>query len=565
MAKNPLRHQLLRLQRRNYSAKLRATQENFADPPYVARYGREYLAGVRGYERVATRTELVRKALKADVLYHGDYHTLRHSQRAILAVLQAVVDRRKLVLCLEMIHESDQYWLDRFQAQELEESEFLKRIRYHEKWAYNFNPWRAILEFCRDHQIKVLGINSSVPAGPHSLKLRDKASARIIAKALIREAPSLIYVVDGDYHIAPGHLPREVERLLAPLSVIPKKLLIYQNVEKLYWKLAAKGEEEAAVLKLKDDSYCLMNTVPATKLQSYLDWLEYAEDGYFPVKGQWAELWGDYFLNPIQSMVKDLGTLLNLELPKDALSHLTVYSSRNLDFADRVQQNPLLAPYWPRIREKLQREEGFLLEFGSGGHRRYWIYLPNASVNQAAEESSHLVHAILRGPIHPISDPLDAFYQVVMTEALGFFGSKLFNEKRKAPTAASLRRVLGKVRKGERVLSERDMRLATLILQHLHLEQHTQERERFRKKFSDLWPDQAGLAGAFATQLGYILGSKMFYASKRSLLNLGPIRALYFRTFDQPGEAFAAYQEWIGKLSHRLSTEVGPDLKSVSE
>ncbi len=556
MAQNPLRLELLRLQRRNYAAKLRATRENFADPPYVARYGREYLRDLRQYEKVATRTELIRKALSVDVVYHGDYHTLRHSQRAILAMLQALADKRPVVLCLEMFHAEDQRWLDLYQAGQIEEADFLRRIRYAEKWAYNFNPWRVLLHFCREKNIRVLGINALSPPGPHALRWRDKASARVVARGLLRFAPALLYVVDGDYHIAPQHLPKEVDRLLMPMGVEPKRLLIYQNVENLYWQLAQAGQEEAAILKIDESRYCLMNTVPATKLQSYLDWLEYAEDGYFPVKGQWAELWGDNYLVNIQSMIRDLEALLKVEIPKGVLDKLTVFSSRNLDFADRVKSDKRLAPHWPRLREKLGREEGFLLEFGREKQTQYWIYLPNASINQAAEEAAHFVHAALRGPMQIPGNALDAFYQTAMTEALGFFGSKLVNEKRKAPTETRLRRMLGRIKRGEIRQSETEIRLARLLLQHLHLERRKPTSAEVNLKFADVLMRDPSMAHSFATQLGYILGNRLYYASKSGMVNMAAVRGLFHRSFAGLGEAIEAYYEWTRKLTPRASSRV---------
>lgn len=552
MQENPLRHQLLSLQRKNYTAKLKLAQTSFTDPPYVKKYGREYLSDLRAYQKVATRAELLRKALSVDVVYHGDYHTLRHSQRAILAMLQALSPKRPLVLAMEIFHAENQGLIDRFQKGDLGESEFLRRIRYAERWAYNFNPWRTILQFCRDQGIPVLGINSDPPPGPFALKSRDKASAKIIARALIRHAPALIYVVDGDYHIAPSHLPKEVDRLLAPIGIQPKKLILYQNVENLYWKMARAGEEEAQILKIGEDRYCLMNTVPATKLQSYLDWLEYAEDGYSPVRGEWAELWGDNYLAHIQALVRDLADFLQLQIPKQALARLSVFSSRNLDFAERVKENPVLTGYWPLIHAKLRREEGFLLEYKDKEQIRYWIYLPNASVNQAAEEAAHFVHAVMRGPFQIPKAPLDAFYQTVMTEALGFFGSKLFNERRKGPTEAGLRRLLGRLKQGELKMNDDDALLMRSLLQHLHLERRSPAYPDILKKFPWLAKSHHPLAGRFATQLGYILGSRCYYASKRGQLDLRQIRDLFHRGFSAPGEAYEAYLAWTlnPHLSH---------------
>jgi len=547
-----LRQDILRLQRRNYERKLRQAREGFADPPYVARYGREYLKHVRQFTRIATREEVLRKALAAEIIYHGDYHTLRHSQRSILAMLQKLADRRPLVLCLEMIHAVDQPWLDLYQAGKIEETEFLKRIHYAKKWAYNFNPWRHILAFCREKNIHVIGINTTADSRAHALRERDRFSARIIAKALIRFQPALIYVIDGDYHMSPDHLPLQVERMLEPLGLKPRRLILYQNVERLYWKLAEAGHEEAQAVQIDEQSYCLMNTVPAIKLQSYLDWLEYAEDGYFPVKGDWAELWGDTYYAQIENTVRDLDQLLHLDFPMKRLQSLTVFSSRNLDFSDKVQSHPALAPLWPYIRHKLRRDEGFLLEIEIGHKLVYWIYLPNASINQAAEESAHFVHAILRGSPHPAKAPRDAFYQEALTEMLGFFGSKLINDRRKAPTEASLRRYLSALRKNAEITEapeSDDTLIARYLLQHIHLERRNAPWDDFEKKFSRIYRQNHPRTHAFATQLGYILGSHLYAATKQGLVPAAEVRELFHQHFGQPGQAPELYRTWVQRFS----------------
>ena len=46
------------------------------------------------------------------------------------------------------------------------------------------------------------------------MRRRDQYSAQIIAKALIRNPGKMIYVVDGDFHITPNHLPKNVADLM---------------------------------------------------------------------------------------------------------------------------------------------------------------------------------------------------------------------------------------------------------------------------------------------------------------------------------------------------------------
>ena len=350
-----LRDQLLRIQRENYEKNLRQVKRNLGNNPIVARYGRDYARYLKSYQGISSKAELLRRVLASDIVYHGDYHTLRHSQRSVLALLQEIAGKRRIILCLEMFHGKDQKWVDMYLAREIEEKEFLQKIRYARNWAYNWNPWRHILDFCRENRIPVLGINREVEDPEKSLLERDIYSAQIVGTALVRHPGTLIYVVDGDYHISPNHLPREVESRVNPLGGHPQRTIIYQNAENLYWKLAAERKEEADVLQVAADGFCLMNTVPATKLQSYLDWLEYAEDGYFPVRGNWAELSGENYFAQIQNIVQNLDSLLQFKFPMDSLERLTVYSSRNLDFTEVIQETPELRGHMGRVKAKIRR------------------------------------------------------------------------------------------------------------------------------------------------------------------------------------------------------------------
>lgn len=550
-----LRAQLLRIQRENYEKNQRQVKRSLGSNAFVAKYGREYHRYLKSYQAISNKTELLRRVLAGDVVYHGDYHTLRHSQRSILAMLQELAGKREIILCLEMFHGKDQKWVDLYMSGELEEKAFLNKIHYARKWAYNWNPWRHILDFCREQRIPVLGINTQIENPEMSLQARDVFSAQVIGQALIRHPGALVYVVDGDYHISPNHLPKEVDARLLPLGVTPQRTIIYQNAENLYWKLAAERKEEADVLQIGPDSFCLMNTVPATKLQSYLDWLEYAEEGYFPVRGNWAELSGENYFSQLQSIIQNLDSLFQFRFPMESLERLTVYSSRNLDFTEVIQGTPELRGHIRRINDKIRRGEGFLLEYQEGAGRgnpgldSYLIYLPNSSINQAAEEATHFMNVVLRGPLKQPPLGHDYFYANLLTEALGFFGSKMINEKRKAPTESSLRLFLGKVKQGLDSPNQAEtVKVSRLILQHLHLEKRSSREMDFRKKFAGVFADRTAMPQIFSTQLGYMLGNRLYYAVKKGLIPLKDIRALFYENFDHPGLAFAAYARFVQQL-----------------
>ncbi len=541
-----LREQLIQIQKSNYHKNVMLVRESLGHEPGLATYREEYLRYLRDYEAISNKTDLISKALAADVVFHGDYHTLAQSQRSVLRILRELVGKRDIVLCLEMFHGSDQKHVDGFMSGELSENAFLDKIDYAKKWPYHWNNWSPIISLCRDNKIPILGINSETndTKGIKSLRERDAYSAQIISKAFLRNPGKLIYVVDGDLHIAPNHLPKNVEQLLGLLDEPVKLFIIFQNAESLYWKLCSQGLEEADVLRIRENMYCVMNTMPANKIQSYLNWLEYSEDAYFPVHKDWD---GNDFEGRgtmVHDMVATLASIFKLELPSDALEKLTIYYPDDLYFMERLHKTPELKGQLRLVKDKIKRGEGFLLEYEQSGENKYLIYLANSNINMAAEESCHFLNAVLRGTLRTPLSPLDYFYRNVITECLGFFGSKFLNEKRKAQTENSIRRFLGKVKRGDlKGADQETIQVARYILQHFYMQRKTNEPAEFIKKFRAQYKSRSAISRMFSTQLGYMLGNKLYYAVKRGKFSMQRIREIFQDPFDKPIKAFDCYLE----------------------
>ena len=551
-----LREQLIQIQKSNYRKNVKLVRESLGYEAGVARYRKEYLHYLEDYEAISNKTDLIGKASAADVIFHGDYHTLAQSQRSVLRILRELLGKREIVLCLEMFHGSDQKHVDRFMSGELSENAFLDKIDYAKKWPFYWSNWSAIISLCRDNKIPILGINSEIndAKGIRSLRERDAYSAQIISKAFLRNPGKLIYVVDGDLHISPNHLPRNVAQLLALLDEPVKLFIIFQNAETLYWKLCSEGLEEADVLRISENMYCVMNTMPANKIQSYLNWLEYSQDAYFPVHKDWD---GNDFEERgamVHKMVTTLASIFKLELPSDALEKLTIHYPNDLDFMERLYGTPELKGQLRLVRDKIKREEGFLLEYEQSGENKYLIYLANSNINMAAEESCHFLNAALRGPLKTPLSPLDYFYRNVITECLGFFGSKFINEKRKSQSENSIRRFLGKVKRGEVKQNDQETKqVARYILQHFYLQRKTTDAKEFTKKFHTQYKSRSVISRMFSTQLGYMLGNKLYYAVKSGKFPIERVRKFFCDPFDKPMMAFNCYleiSERVKKIKH---------------
>jgi len=541
-----LRDQLIRIQRKNYRRNVNLVRESSGYNPGIKIYEKEYLRYLKSYEEISNKTELIKKVLAADLVYHGDYHTLKQSQHSVLRILREIKGKRDIILCLEMFHGSDQKDIDRFMAGELSEKMFLEKIDYVRKWPFDWGNWSPIISFCRDNHISILGINTEIDdiKGVERLRKRDQYSARIIAKTLIKNPGKLIYTVDGDYHIAPSHLPKNVEKLLKQLDEPAKILVIFQNAENLYWKLCGEKLEESDVLKISDNKYCIMNTMPANKIQSYLNWLEYSKDAYFPVHQDWEDDAFEDRGQMVHEMVATLAAILNLDFPVDALEKLTIYYPNNLDFMEFIHSTPEFKGKLRLIRSKIKKEEGFLLEYEVSDENAYLIYLANSNINMAAEEATHFLNAVLRGPLKKPVSAFDHFYRNVITECLGFFGSKFINEKRKAHSENSIRMYLGQVKRGELKHTNQDiLQVGRYILQHFYLQRQTSDVTEFIKKFFLQYNSQSAVTRMFSTQLGYILGNKLYYALKKGRFSLKKAQDYFRDPFDEPTKAFDCYLE----------------------
>lgn len=541
-----LREQLIRIQKKNYLKSVRLVRENLGQEPGIAGYEKEYLRHLKNYEDVSDKADLIKKVLAADLVYHGDYHTLKQSQSSVLRILREIWNKREIVLCLEMFHGGDQRMIDKFMSGEISEDFFLKKIDYARKWPFRWNHWLPIISFCRDHGIRILGMNTRIENGKgiKSLKARDQYSARIITKALIRNPGKLIYVVDGDYHISPDHLPKNVDLLLKSLDEAAKSFIIFQNAENLYWKLCAQGLEESDVLRISANMYCVMNTMPANKIQSYLNWLEYSEDAYFPVHQDWEDAAFEERGGMIREMVSTFALVFDLKIPPDALEKLTIHYPSNLRFMELIHRIPELKGHFRLIRDKIKRGEGFLLEYEHSGDATYLIYLANSNINMAAEEACHFFNAVLRGPLKKSLSHFDHFYRSVIIECLGFLGSKFINEKRKSQSENALRKFLGKVNRGEYKKTDQEtVQVARYLLQHFYIERKSRDSEDYIKKFSVQYKSRSAVSRMFSTQLGYMLGNKLYYAVKRGNFSVERIRELFCDPFEAPERAFKSYLE----------------------
>ena len=110
-----------------------------------------------------TQEQMLRTATDTRIVYVGETHDNPASHRLQLQVLTAMVTRYpgKVGLGMEMFNTDQQPVLDRWTMGELDEKTFLKESAWHINWRMDFDYYRDLLLFAREHQVPVVGLNAT--------------------------------------------------------------------------------------------------------------------------------------------------------------------------------------------------------------------------------------------------------------------------------------------------------------------------------------------------------------------------------------------------------------------
>jgi len=588
------RRALLAIQKRlwrNLRQEIEATIEG--DPPNIAIYREEFERDLRSYESVSNKSELVRAALAAGVVYLGDYHTLPQAQKTLVKLLLALTrTSRPVILGFEMVRIEHQEHLDRYLADpsSANEERFLHAIDYWTTWAFDWAPYREVLQLCHRRGVRVVGINSDPRDHPHDHLLeRDFRSAAVLLEEIRAQPEALLVVFDGDLHVARDHLPllidNEVQKAGLPAR---RRVIVHQNAEEIWWQLARDRLEDTNVVRLAPDAFCVFNASPIEKLHSYLNWVSERETLEPPLAtSTWAmvedededeedeaEDLAQQRVAEYQEQVHQIACTVAtfLEIERDDLDDFHLFTVNDLDFLDWMAED---GAFTERELEDVKRQilsnESYFIPKGDV------IYLSDFSVVNAAEEATHFLHHRCSG--YRWDKPRDLatdFYFRIVTEALGFFGSKVLvptrecwrekdcevflenyrvrQQERKRRRAAGEEGDGGDTSVLEAMSEERvkvltnqklTRRASTLVLEHRDLERRYLEQ-------GGPWPG----AGRCLTQptevhlllthmLGHMLGDKLYFALLLNKVSKSFIRQLFHDPLEQPGLALGRYLELV--------------------
>ena len=482
------------------------------------KYLREFNQAFRSYDSLLDSEQLQNALRSADVVLIGDYHALPNAQRqaATLIEQRALAGDRPVVLGVETIFARDQHILDEWWRREIDESELRQRIRFDLDWGYDWTPFCELLVTARDHAEALYGLDCMPREDLRKIGARDRHAAIKIKEIRETHPNAVIFVLFGESHLAPGHLPRALRKEIPEAKV----LTILQNIDALYWRAAGERADKVEAVRVNDDVVCVFNATPLEKYESYRLFLD-----------QWSRSdEGPDFAPTIYNLIDSLASFLGINR----------YSAHN------TTQPKFLVDMMPEVYGGSSDEMLFRLisRKGIGGpesesmlagvEERGSAYLPKVNafyVHQfqmmhATEDATRFLHHACQGLPHrvngdarhkwPPKNKADEFYSLVVEHAVAYFGSRVLYPSRPA------------------YKSDDAPPLSRMALEKTAQSAIRAEDDKFESLAQD-W--------------GYRIGSLIYDAYLSGKVQPGGLRRLFLAHLDEPGLARKVCAAVIARLS----------------
>jgi hypothetical protein len=516
------------------------------------KYLQDFTQAFRSYEVTLDACEVGRAVRDADLLLIGDYHALPAAQNFAEKLLEnrASVGDRPVVLGLETIFSRDQHILEEWFDGEIDEAELRERIRFDFDWGYDWAPFYQLLETAREHSDGIYGLDCMPREDLRKIGARDRHAADKIAEIRDLHPDAAIFVLFGESHLAPQHLP-EVLRERLPKE---RTLTVLQNVDALYWRAAGEPQENVEAVRVEHDILCVFNATPLEKYESYRLYLERwrREEGSGPDLGP-----------TMYNLIEGLLRFLNINR----------YSSHN------TTQPKFLVDLMPEVysRESDSTLRRLLSRKGVGDEEREVMlsrveargcaYLPAINafyvrefrMMHATEDAARFLHQACRGLPHRLTaqglaqlGSEDAFYSTVLENALGYLGSRVLYPARPALHESDLSQMYDMTR--EDIEHETglhfDEAVAALdvLLLHRGWEKDSASLAESPQAIREAIERRGEGIEYLTANLGQLLGSDLYDAYLDGRLTRTALRHIFLTHLEQPGQARTAYFSLVRNL-----------------
>ena len=405
------------------------------------KYLREFNQAFRSYDRVLDADQVRDAVHSADVVLIGDYHALPSAQRHAASLIEqrALAADRPVVLGVETIFARDQHILEEWWRRDIEESELRQRIRFDLDWGYDWIPFYELLVTARDHADALYGLDCMPREDLRKIGARDRHAAIKLSEIRRNHPNAVIFVLFGESHLAPGHLPREIREQMPDAKV----LTILQNIDALYWRAAGERADKVEAVRVNDDVICVFNATPLEKYESYrlcLDQWSRCEDApdfaptiynlidslagfleinrYSPHNGTQPKFLVD-MLPEVYGGSSD-GILRRL------LSRKGIDESLRESMLARVQERG--SAYLPQVNAFYVRE--FQMVHAAEDATRF---LHHACQGLPHRLNGHATGATIAGESVARTSAIDSYYARVIEHAVAYLGSRILYPARPAP------------------------------------------------------------------------------------------------------------------------------------
>jgi heme-binding uptake protein ChaN (Tiki superfamily) len=406
------------------------------------KYIREFNQAFREYDALLDSEQFHATLQSADVVLIGDYHALPAAQRYAASLLeQGALGGRHVVLGVETIFARDQHILDEWWRREIDEEELRQRIRFDLDWGYDWTPFHELLVAARDHAEALYGLDCMPREDLRKIGARDRHAAAKIAEIHERHPGAFIFVLFGESHLAPGHLPRALRETTPGARVVT----VLQNIDALYWRAAGERAEKVEAVRVNDDVLCVFNATPLEKYESYRLFLD-----------QWSRCdEGPDFAPTIYNLIDSLARFLEINRysphngtqPKFLIDMLPeVYGGSSDAMLHRLLSRKGVSQ---QDRESMgaqveERGSAYLPQVNA-------FYIRQFQMMHAAEDTARFLHHACRGLPSRVNgqiaetdfsnrssrrkNSLDEFYTRVIEHAVAYFGSRVLYPSRPAVQA----------------------------------------------------------------------------------------------------------------------------------
>ncbi len=485
------------------------------------KYLREFNQAFRNYDSLLDSQQLQNALHAADVVLVGDYHALPGAQRYAASLLEqrALAGDRPVVLGVETIFARDQHILEEWWRREIDENELRQRIRFDLDWGYDWTPFHELLVTARDHAEAIYGLDCMPRENLRKIGARDRHAAAKISEIRERHPDAVIFALFGESHLAPGHLPRVLEKELPGAKI----LTVLQNVDALYWRAAGERVDKVDAVRVNDDVLCVFNATPLEKYESYRLFLD-----------QWSR--SDNapdFAPTIYNLIDSLATFLEINRysphngtqPKFLVDMLPEVHGNSSDVTLRrlLSRKGISEKQLESMLARVQERGSAYLPQVNAFHIREFQMM------HAAEDAARFLHHACRGlpqrlDGHDENDgsaqetpsvTTDAFYTRVIEHAVAYFGSRVLYPSRPASGTEDA---------------------------------PTLSRAAVEKAAQTVIRADADKVESIAQDWGYRLGSQLYEVYLAGKVKPSGLRRLFLAHLDEPGVARKVCTAVIAKI-----------------